>query len=225
MTERRNRPLDFTERPIEPDDSPESIPLPFDDLPPATVDDLPPATVIRGEPVQIRSADGSLISEERADLAVASPVTRDDLRSELQEASTHLRRAVEARATSYRTAIDWSVVAIGVVMTGGAVLFVAIRTMPGPVPTTPPETVAASATATAAVDAAEERMKATLTFNLPEEEDSHRVALDGYRWRNVVHEFANAMRRQSKVDTEPLTPDGVRDQLFEIMENNGVDFD
>jgi hypothetical protein len=41
-------------------------------------------------------------------------------------------------------------------------------------------------------------MKATLEFNLPEESEEHQIAVDGLKWRGVVSDALEELRRDRK---------------------------
>ena len=70
-------------------------------------------------------------------------------------------------------------------------------------------------------------MKAILEFNLPEEQDDHRVALDGWKWRAVVSDIADQLRSALKYD-EKLTPesnaflDKFREELFQLIADRNL---
>ena len=70
-------------------------------------------------------------------------------------------------------------------------------------------------------------MKALLEFDLPEEQDEHRVALDGVKWRAVVNDIANKMRSALKYDDD-LTPESsaclenLREELFQLIADRNL---
>jgi hypothetical protein len=41
-------------------------------------------------------------------------------------------------------------------------------------------------------------MKATLEFTLPEEAEEHQIAVDGLKWRGVVSDALEVLRRERK---------------------------
>jgi ribosome-binding protein aMBF1 (putative translation factor) len=41
-------------------------------------------------------------------------------------------------------------------------------------------------------------MKATLEFNLPEEAEEHQIAVEGLKWRAVVSDALEVLRRERK---------------------------
>lgn len=65
-------------------------------------------------------------------------------------------------------------------------------------------------------------MKATLEFNLPEKGNDLDTARQGQLWRNVVSDFNDWLRNKIKYEDQAgLQP--IRDKLFEIMRDNGVE--
>lgn len=79
-------------------------------------------------------------------------------------------------------------------------------------------------------------MKAILEFDLPEDEEDYRIAIDGYKWYLVVHEVDQWIRSilhynsASGVDLESLnTPamalEKVREILREEVMHNGLKLD
>jgi hypothetical protein len=71
-------------------------------------------------------------------------------------------------------------------------------------------------------------MKATITFNLPEEQEEHADALQGTLWKSAVSDIDQHMRNLLKYDS-PLkdAPDAVqhlRTTLHEILEAKGLSF-
>ena len=50
-------------------------------------------------------------------------------------------------------------------------------------------------------------MKATLEFNLPEEADEHRMALDGQKWQFVVTDLLEELRTERKYNPEITNSD------------------
>ena len=45
-------------------------------------------------------------------------------------------------------------------------------------------------------------MKAILEFSIPEEQQEHQVALDGWKWKAVVREIAESIRSHLKHDED-----------------------
>lgn len=69
-------------------------------------------------------------------------------------------------------------------------------------------------------------MKATLEFNLPEEAEEHRNALDGHRYLRSLQVLDDHLRHWTKHGHEFKTPDealqAARDQLHREMEARGI---
>ena len=63
-------------------------------------------------------------------------------------------------------------------------------------------------------------MKAILIFNLPEEQEEHRLALDGSQWYCAVDDLRNWLRDRIKHHDEPY--DAVWDELFRILEDRDL---
>lgn len=69
-------------------------------------------------------------------------------------------------------------------------------------------------------------MKAILEFNLPEEQNEHKLALDGSRWMSVCEEFDRWLRSiQKHTDRDTLTVAEARAHLHEEMASAGLSFD
>lgn len=68
-------------------------------------------------------------------------------------------------------------------------------------------------------------MKATLSFNLPEEAEEHRLALDGHKWRTVVEEVDRELRNVAKHGEDPAANHAAwaRELLYSVIEENGVE--
>ena len=70
-------------------------------------------------------------------------------------------------------------------------------------------------------------MKATLEFNLPEDEGEHRLAVDGWKWKSVVADIADKLRSALKFD-DSLTPETdaylekFRQEIFQLMESHNL---
>ena len=70
-------------------------------------------------------------------------------------------------------------------------------------------------------------MKATLEFNLPEEQHDYRAAIDGWKWRRVVSDIADKLRSALKYDDD-LTPETnaclekLREEVFRLLEDHGL---
>jgi hypothetical protein len=60
-------------------------------------------------------------------------------------------------------------------------------------------------------------MKATLIFNLPEEQDEFEMAQQGWKYRSILDDFRSWLRSQSKHgDKYEFTIDELREKLSEI---------
>jgi hypothetical protein len=69
-------------------------------------------------------------------------------------------------------------------------------------------------------------MKATLEFNLPEEDDEFRTAVDGHRWRLVVTDLDEALRTSLKYNEDEKHHSGLleaRNTLNRLLEEYGLD--
>ena len=73
-------------------------------------------------------------------------------------------------------------------------------------------------------------MKATLEFNLPEDQSEFDVAIKGGDWRNLVWNMDQYLRKQVKYN-ESLTPEQrdvyqqVRDELNGMLNQSNLDLD
>ena len=67
-------------------------------------------------------------------------------------------------------------------------------------------------------------MKATLTFNLPEEEEEHRSALDGAQWKSAVEYMRGWLRDQIKYHNNAHM-EAVRDELIALLEERNLTLD
>lgn len=69
-------------------------------------------------------------------------------------------------------------------------------------------------------------MKAVLKFDLPEEQDDHKVALDGWRWRSVSLDMDTYLRNEVKhhehTADELRVLDAVRGELREMVADSGL---
>ena len=73
-------------------------------------------------------------------------------------------------------------------------------------------------------------MTATLTFNLPEETAEFRLACDGGKWMNAMHELDQHLRSALKYDDSVTGEvydalDKLRERLHEILNENNLSFD
>ena len=75
------------------------------------------------------------------------------------------------------------------------------------------------------------KMKAKLTFKLPEDRYEYDMAVNGSNWHHVAWEMYQYLRGKTKYasddDPEEYTQamSDCKDKLFEIMRENNVDFD
>ena len=71
-------------------------------------------------------------------------------------------------------------------------------------------------------------MKATLNFNLPEENEEFRLAVDGIKWMSAMHELDQHIRGITKYDSEGMSQEtydalcAVREKLREILMDNNL---
>jgi len=75
-------------------------------------------------------------------------------------------------------------------------------------------------------------MKATLEFNLPEDQDDFELATKGGKWYSIVWEMDQWLRTQYKyMPDEEYSEDSynayveAREKLFELMKENGVNLE
>lgn len=71
-------------------------------------------------------------------------------------------------------------------------------------------------------------MTATLTFNLPEDQYEHQLALDGWKWKAVVSDIADKLRTHLKHDDD-LSEEvakalwNLRNEMFQNIEDRGLE--
>lgn len=69
-------------------------------------------------------------------------------------------------------------------------------------------------------------MKATLEFDLPEEAELHRDALQGSEWRWAMDALASYLRNETKHGEHSAEEyriyDAVRERLFQILDDHGL---
>lgn len=69
-------------------------------------------------------------------------------------------------------------------------------------------------------------MHATLTFNLPEDQQEHQVAVNAMEWQGAVRDLDEFLRGRLKYDAlseeEHRIYQLVRDQLYRVLEERGV---
>ena len=69
-------------------------------------------------------------------------------------------------------------------------------------------------------------MRATLQFRLPEEEEEHQTALDGWRWKLVVDRMCQFLRSRLKYEdptpTEREVLEDIRKELNDLIDDQGL---
>lgn len=69
-------------------------------------------------------------------------------------------------------------------------------------------------------------MKATLTFNLPEEQDEHQQALNAGKVLGAIQEFDNFLRAKLKyeelTEADQITYSYVREKLYNCFSDSGI---
>lgn len=69
-------------------------------------------------------------------------------------------------------------------------------------------------------------MKAILEFTLPEDQEEHRVALDGSKWKNVAWSLDQWLRNMLKYENkDTISVQEVREQIYSELRENGVEFE
>jgi hypothetical protein len=69
-------------------------------------------------------------------------------------------------------------------------------------------------------------MKATLEFNLPEEQYEFDCAVRGQSWKGAVSLLDNYLRNESKYSNrEVVSTQEVREKLFEILREQDLELD
>jgi hypothetical protein len=78
---------------------------------------------------------------------------------------------------------------------------------------------------------ANKNMKAKLTFDLPDYQEEFEMAVYGHKWRNVTFMMFNFLRNNTKYAPEGTHEEYLKamyeckDELFRIMQDNGVDLE
>lgn len=73
-------------------------------------------------------------------------------------------------------------------------------------------------------------MKATLTFNLPDEAQEFRTAIDGWKWKSALNELSEELRSRVKFDNN-MSEDQreayqqVREKIVVILNENNLRLD
>jgi len=69
-------------------------------------------------------------------------------------------------------------------------------------------------------------MKAILEFDLPEDADEHRLALDGGKWASAMHALDQDLRTRVKHgEDRAVLPSEVRKMLYDTLSEYGLSFD
>ena len=74
-------------------------------------------------------------------------------------------------------------------------------------------------------------MKATLEFELPQESEEHSLAVNGWKYRMVLSEMDQWLRKLVKYGEENsdeingFCPSNVRERLWKMMEEEGLSLD
>ena len=73
-------------------------------------------------------------------------------------------------------------------------------------------------------------MKATLIFNLPDEAQEFRTAIDGWKWKSALNELSEELRSKVKWDNnmsedERAAYQQVREKIIVILNENNLRFD
>jgi transcriptional regulator of acetoin/glycerol metabolism len=66
-------------------------------------------------------------------------------------------------------------------------------------------------------------MKATLEYNLPEEQSEHADALNGYKWRGICQELDNILRNKMKYENvETMRLEDIRKELHQLADASSL---
>ena len=70
-------------------------------------------------------------------------------------------------------------------------------------------------------------MKATLEYNLPEDQDEFDSARKGPMYKSFIHEFAEYLRRKTKYTDpdKPVTVDEVKDEFWQMLAGSDIEGD
>ncbi|HXD10559.1 MAG TPA: hypothetical protein VN653_10895 [Anaerolineales bacterium] len=68
-------------------------------------------------------------------------------------------------------------------------------------------------------------MKATLTFSLPEEQESYTESVDGHKWKWSIGRLANWLRYEIKYGKHRNTKqlEEIRSKIFEILQEENLE--
>lgn len=71
-------------------------------------------------------------------------------------------------------------------------------------------------------------MKATLEFNLPDDQDQFELATNALKWMSFVHEYAEYLRTEYKYNEHKYTDEQykvleqVREKFYEMLDEGGL---
>ena len=65
-------------------------------------------------------------------------------------------------------------------------------------------------------------MKAIIEFTLPDEQEEHRLAIDGSKWASVVHDMDEKLRAMAKYGEGSESANSLRAFLRETMADRGL---
>ena len=73
-------------------------------------------------------------------------------------------------------------------------------------------------------------MKATITFNLPDEAQEFRTAIDGWKWKSALNELSEELRSRVKFDNNMSEEhreayQQVREKIVVILNENNLRLD
>jgi hypothetical protein len=70
-------------------------------------------------------------------------------------------------------------------------------------------------------------MKATLEFNLPEESEEHQLAVDGIKWRGVVSDALEELRRDRKYtelsESDAAYNEKISEKIWQLMRDQNLE--
>jgi hypothetical protein len=70
-------------------------------------------------------------------------------------------------------------------------------------------------------------MKATLEFNLPEEAEEHQIAVDGPKWRGVVSDILEELRRDRKYtelsESDAAYNEKISEKIWQLMRDQNLE--
>ena len=64
---------------------------------------------------------------------------------------------------------------------------------------------------------------ATLSFNLPEEEHEHNLAVNANKWHDAVYELVTEMRRRVKYEGAGEEVERMYDWMWQYFKDEGID--